>query len=206
MDYCSIDQAFPAIGPPTERTNKKKKKQGLTSGPPEPVSLDKDPDREQYVKKEIPPKEKSSEEPFTAVIAGDGGIVSRFFGEAEEDDFAPYTGAKDDFMLQPDFKKIFEEKGFSKAAGVSIRPAPADSFATIDSAFQNVAFKTPKIPYKTADSESYDLKKQLDSLRSRLDDLERYKRGNSENTQGEITLFVMSGLAFIFVMDMMSRF
>jgi hypothetical protein len=203
MDYCSIDQAFPAIGPPTEaRVHKKKKnKQGLTAGPPEPVSLDKDPDREQYVKKEIP-EQLQSAEPFTAVIATDGGVTSRFFGEAEEDDFAPYTGSKDDFLLQPDFKKIFEEKGFSKSAGVSIRPIPADSFAPIDSAFQNVAFKPTKI-YK---EEPSDLKKQLDSLRARLDDLERYKRGTNENTQGEITLFVMSGLAFIFVVDMVSRF
>lgn len=201
MDYCSIDDAFPAMGPPStvvsvKQHRRKKPKQGMTSELPEPVTLDTDPDRSQYIKTEIPQVE-THQEPFS-------DTTTNFFGKSIDDDFAPYTGpiAKDDFLLQSDFKNIFSEKGFGKASGLSIKPENTH-FKEIDTMFQKtgLSYKTPVTEVK----EDSEIKKQLDRLRARLDDLEKMKDITQANTQAEITMFVMSGLAFIFIMDLVSK-
>ncbi len=205
MDYCSIDDAFPAMGPPStavavKQHRRKKPKQGMTTEPPEPVSLDTDPDRSQYTKKEIPEPE-SYKESFS-------DTTTNFFGKSIDDDFAPYTGpiAKDDFLLQPDFKNIFGEKGFGKASGLILKPENTH-FKEIDTVFQQTSI-APSRRYETdikEVKEDNEIKKQLDRLRARLDDLEKSKEITQANTQAEITLFVMSGLAFIFIMDLVGK-
>lgn len=222
MDYCSIDDAFPVIGPPSSATvsmkqsHKKKKSkncsaqnQGLTAGPPEPVSFDTDYDRIQYTKKEIPEPEKSDVEPFTNTQQTYNETNTAFFGKgADDDDFAPYTGpsVKDSHLLEPDFKQIFDTKGFQKSAGIALSARPTTS--QLDNIFAATSYKpihsTPAVEPERV--ENSDMKKQLDRLRARLDDLEKIRNSRQENTQAEITLFVMSGLAFIFIIDMASKF
>lgn len=205
MDYCSIDDAFPAMGPPStalavKQHRRKKPKQGMTSEPPEAVSLDTDPDRNQYTKKEIPEIE-SNKEGFSNIVDS----TVNFFGKSIDDDFAPYTGpiATDDYLLQPDFKNMFNEKGFGKASGLILKPENTH-FKEIDAVFQQTPLIKP-VATNIHVTDDNDMKKQLDRLRARLDDLEKTKEITQENTQAEITLFVMSGLAFIFIMDLVGK-
>ncbi len=222
MDYCSIDDAFPVIGPPSSAAvsmkqghRKKKSKnstsqnQGIAAGPPEPVSIDTDYDRMQYTKKEIPAPEDSNVESFANTQQTYNDTNTAFFGKgADDDDFAPYTGpsVKDSHLLEPDFKQIFDTKGFQKSAGISLSSRPDTS--QLDNIFAATSYKPIKTTVAAEEKPQHDgdMKKQLDKLRARLDDLEKIRNNSQENTQAEITLFVMSGLAFLFVMDLASRF
>jgi hypothetical protein len=50
-----------------------------------------------------------------------------------------------------------------------------------------------------------DMKKRLDAIFARLDDLERRVDSGGENTQTEIFLFILSGVFVMFAADLLAR-
>jgi hypothetical protein len=126
--------------------------------------------------------------------------------------FTDVIGNDDGYRLYPDFKAAFDRvSGVSQASGKSLAAIPSvvNEWKPLTAAGARTSFfdelPPPGGQYpKGADmvNDSSTITKKLDSLFSRLDDLES-RRG--ENTQTEILLFVMTGLAVLFGMDIITR-
>lgn len=130
---------------------------------------------------------------------------------------APYTdviGNDDSYRLFPDFKDAFKRvTNMDAIAGKSLAPIPSvvNEWKPLTPSGANTAFfdhlpppggQYPKGTTAVSMDDPAVLSKKIDTLFTRLDDLES-RRG--ENTQTEILLFVMSGLFVLFSMDIMSK-
>jgi hypothetical protein len=130
---------------------------------------------------------------------------------------APYTdviGKDDGYRLYPDFQDAFKRVvSADAAAGKSMAPIPSvvNEWKPLTPTGARTAFfdelpppggQYPKGTSSIAMDDPAVLSNKIDTLFTRLDDLES-RRG--ENTQTEILLFVMSGLFVLFSMDIMSK-
>jgi hypothetical protein len=126
--------------------------------------------------------------------------------------FTDVIGNDDGYRLYPDFKAAFDRvSGVSQAAGKSLGAIPSvvNEWKPLTPSGARTSFfdelPPPGGQYPSRTDIVHDgstITKKLDSLFSRLDDLES-RRG--ENTQTEILLFVMTGLVVLFGMDIVTR-
>jgi len=138
-----------------------------------------------------------------------------WFGSSsvDEEPFMPYTGAeateeKDsgEYMLRPNFMNTFEGGGLEKSAGTML-PTPSinDSWKTITPVGGRSAFfEHLPAPGGMIESLPTDVKRQMDKILARLDDLENMKYG-SEYAQSEIFMIIASGLFLMFCMDVIAK-
>lgn len=126
--------------------------------------------------------------------------------------FTDVIGNDDGYRLYPDFKAAFDRvSGVSQASGKSLAAIPSvvNEWKPLTPSGARTSFfdelPPPGGQYPSGVDTINDgstISKKLDTLFSRLDDLES-RRG--ENTQTEILLFVMTGLAVLFGMDIITR-
>ena len=127
--------------------------------------------------------------------------------------FTDVIGNDDGYRLYPDFKAAFDRvAGVSQASGgKSLAPIPSvvNEWKPLTPSGARTAFfdelPPPGGQYPSGTellNDSKTISKKLDTLFSRLDDLES-RRG--ENTQTEILMFVMTGLFVLFGMDIVTR-
>jgi hypothetical protein len=131
------------------------------------------------------------------------------FTNPNEDTYASYTTARTPhgYMLEADFTKTFEEKGYEKATGSAL-PVPElrhrwklMSGDRIESS--QVAPKKSKQFSGLDTAEFGHMKAKIDELMARLDDLEN--RSSGANPQLEVMTFIMTGLFLMFVVDVAVR-
>lgn len=154
-------------------------------------------------------------------------VLPKFFGanyDSEDDTFknvdegfTSFTNVIGDdpgYHLSPDFTSAFDGKGVNKASGDEVLPIPSvNTFwkpltpgGANTSFFKKLPLPGGTIPVDQAkEAPPYNKEeffKRLDSIYSRLDDLET-KRG--DNAQTEVLLFIMSGIFILFSMDLLVR-
>jgi hypothetical protein len=152
---------------------------------------------------------------FGAGVEDDGlgggtnsAVLSKEEGYA---DYVPSAAAsKDDFMLSPDFSKTFGARGVNRAAGAALPvPSIVDVWKKLTPAgAQSSFFETLPPPGGEyiigGGGQQPDIRRKLDQIFARLDDLESDRSG-SESNQMEIFLFILSGMMVMFSVDAFSR-
>ena len=140
--------------------------------------------------------------------------VPSWFGSSMNDDeepFMPYTGAEsnidtNEYNLKPDFTSSFNGNGLEKSAGTPL-PTPSinDSWKTLTpTGAQSAYFEHLPSPGGLIHNMTPDVKKQIDKILSRLDDLENMKY-TSEYASSEVFMIIASGLFLMFCMDVLAR-
>lgn len=173
---------------------------------------DHDP-MDQYIKNE------EREHVMTLPVNGDHVINKRrFFGASgpDEDFFADYNPNQEDYRLQPDFTKAFEQTGLNRAGANQTLPPPNLNVAWkplskgVPSAFYD-KLTIPKGTYQRkkeredGEEEEHSMKdvmKRMDILFARLDDL----NGSSpEQMTSEMLMFISTGIFVMFMMDLLVK-
>ena len=133
------------------------------------------------------------------------------FTNPSEDTLSPFlrnANNPNGYMLENDFAKSFEERGFEKATGVNL-PVPElrhrwklMSADRVESS--QVTPKSKSDQFIGMDSgDLQNLRSKIDELMARIDDLEN--RAAGANPQLEVMTFVMTGLFLMFVLDLTVR-
>lgn len=150
-----------------------------------------------------------------------------------DEGFTPYVGSQggsdadmkgsDEYMLKPSFEQAYQAQALDKPTGGPVLPIPNlndnwkpltmgpagaqtafyeryDNQGAVPQSKRQGATATPMAP--TADMQ--EIKKKLDKIFSRLDDIER-TRVCTENSNTEVGLFVMTGVFVLFFMDILVR-
>ena len=154
--------------------------------------------------------------------AGQAPVPSYFGKGADTESFADYSKSSTDnpgYQLQgSDFNTAFSAKGVEKASGGNALPTPS-----IDAAWKPLSdsnYNTHPAPYYPVQNEhekqqqhngassfsreeKETLLKKLDTLFARLEELETKR---NEYAHAEVTLFILSGLFFIFGLETMRKF
>ncbi len=147
---------------------------------------------------------------------------------AFKEDFANYNPVADNFTLEPNFEKTFGGQAENRASGAGLPiPSIVDAWKRLTPSGANTAF-IEYLPPPGGDlmpsgnsnrgfssAQEYvvgqqqgqqyiqnDMKRRLDEIFSRLDDLENRMTTGSENTQMELFLFILSGMFVMFSIDM----
>lgn len=126
--------------------------------------------------------------------------------------YNPSTSNKDEYMMSPDFTKTFGLEGKDKASGLPV-PSVVDQWKRMTPSGAQSAFidalPLPGGTYPNSPgmgSDSTDIKRHLDKIFSRLDDLENSGRfAATENNQMEIFMFILSGMFVMFAVDALSK-
>jgi hypothetical protein len=151
---------------------------------------------------------------FGAGLEEDGGEGFMNLARKQQSDgfanYNPSTADKEEYMMSPDFTQTFGLMGKDKAAGLPV-PSVVDQWKRMTPSGAQSAFidalPLPGGTYPGTDrpvEPTVDMKRQLDRIFSRLDDLENGK-GNGENTQMEIFMFILSGMFVMFTIDAFAR-
>ena len=128
--------------------------------------------------------------------------------------YNPSTSNKEEYMMSPDFTKTFGLLGKDKAAGEGLPvPSVVDSWKRMTPSGAQSAFidalPLPGGTYPNSPnmgSDSGDVKRHLDKIFARLDDLENTGRfATTENNQMEIFMFILSGMFVMFTVDQLCR-
>lgn len=217
---CNLDEAFKPQEQQKEapkQKTKKKKSSALTAPalPPEEyinfTQLGGDPDRQQWVRPKLI-EAMNSEKPawFGSTDAVEPSEFMKSLKAAEQfADYNPSDGATTsgltDDGIGADFMSAFRERGVQKASAV---PAPpiSDIWKPLTPAGADTAFFN-YLPQLQPQSEGHGinhdaLHRRLKSIYERLDMLETAKRDNANK---EVMLFVMSGVFFLFSLDLITR-
>ncbi len=217
---CNLEDAFKSQQePPKQKTKKKKSTSTSAIMPPEEYinftqigedvsKKSSDPDRQQWVRPKLIDAMNNKPSWFGSTDAVE---PSEFMKSLKaEEQFADYNPSEADSSLNSsrigaDFLSAFRERGVQKASAV---PAPAISDiwkpltpAGADTAFFNYL---PQLqPQSEGTGINHDaLQRRLKSIYERLDMLETAKR---ENANTEVMLFVVSGVFFLFSLDLITR-
>ena len=240
MEFASLEDAFPNSGDSKKRRPKRLKEDGFEGGELPPTDADRPavqrmaevpPLREgmtnqgddlldessKFLKK---PTVMNSLPKPKGLNSIESDPMPKYFGaeaftNPNEETLAPFsnsTGNKHGYMLENDFAKSFNEKGFERAAGVSL-PVPElrhrwkhMSPERIESAQVEPLPTYSERASQQAGTESLDLrymKSKIDALIARLDDLEN--RAAGANPQMEMLTFIMTGLFLMFMVDLAVR-
>jgi hypothetical protein len=184
-----------------------------------------------YTERKAPPSPASNtklmETPGPARLYSSQQKPPAYFGAGAEDDglgansegftgaeaFADYVpsaaASKEDFMLSPDFSKTFGARGVNRAAGAALPvPSIVDVWKKLTPAGGRSSFFATLPPpggeYIIGGGAQPDIKRKLDQIFARLDDLE-VDRSGGESNQMEIFLFILSGMMVMFSVDAFSR-
>ncbi len=130
--------------------------------------------------------------------------------------YSPIPGKKD-YMMETDFTQSFQLQGADKATGADLPvPSIADRWKKLtpkgaqSSFFELLPAPGGSYPEYVVGQQggiqaNNDMKKRLDAIFARLDDLERRVDSGGENTQTEIFLFILSGVFVMFAADLLAR-
>ena len=221
-DYgCDLEEAFKSQDeqkePPKQKTKKKKSSSTsgiglITSAPPEEyinfTQLGGDPDRQQWVRPKLIEAINSKPSWFGSTDAVEPSEFMKSFKAVEQ--FADYNPSKADAGLGDDgigadFMSAFKDRGVQKASAI---PAPAisDVWKPLTPTGADTAFFN-YLPQLQQQSEGHGInqdaiQRRLKSIYERLDILETSKRENANN---EVMLFVVSGVFFLFSLDLIAR-
>jgi len=221
MEFASIEDAFPQIEQSKEKRRSRKQKEGFQAYELPPTDADRPAVKRML---EIPPINTSPAEadeyldesskflkkttvnnslpPPTSVNSLDKGSVPSFFGaepfsNPSEDTVALFN-SQNGYMLDADFTKTFEEKGFGKSAG-SLAPTPE-----LRHRWKSLSSERSSEHSDSFDGMSVDdiqtMRSKIDDLIARLDDME--SRAEGANPQLEMLSFIMTGLFLMFVLDL----
>jgi hypothetical protein len=217
---CSLDDAFKIQEEQKEtpkHKTKKKKSSALTAPALPPAEyinftqLGGDPDRQQWVRPKLI-EAMNTEKPswFGSTDAVEPSEFMKSLKAAEQfadynpSDAAVNSGLSDD-GIGADFMSAFRERGVQKASAI---PAPAisDAWKPLTPAGAETAFFNylPQLQPQPegAGIDRDALHRRLKSIYERLDTLETSKRDNANK---EVMLFVMSGVFFLFSLDLITR-
>lgn len=152
-------------------------------------------------------------------VSGDHIIHKRrFFGASgpDEEFFADYNPNQEDYRLQPDFTKAFEQTGLNRAGAVETLPAPNMNVAWkplsagVPTSFYD-KLTIPKGSYQRkkdreeSDEEEHSMKdvmKRMDTLFARLDDM---NDSSPEQMTSEMLMFISTGIFVMFMMDLLVK-
>lgn len=174
--------------------------------------------------KQKPNKPTATANLMHATPTGQAPVPSYFGKGADTESFADYSKSSTDnpgYQLQgSDFNTAFSAKGVEKASGGNALPTPS-----IDAAWKPLSdsnYNTHPAPYYPGQNEQHEqhekqqhnassfsreeketLLKKLDTLFARLEELETKR---NEYAHAEVTLFILSGLFFIFGLETMRKF
>jgi hypothetical protein len=211
---CNLEEAFKSQEKQKEIPKQKTKKKKFSTIPVEEyinfTKLGGDPDRQQWVRPKLL-EAMNNEKPawFGSSDAVEPSEFMKSFKSAEQ--FADYNSSDDiansntNDNIEADFLSAFRERGVQKA---SATPAPAisDVWKPLTPAGAETAFFNylPQLqPQSEGRGIEHDaLQRRLKSIYERLDILETSKR---ENSNKEVMLFVMSGVFFLFSLDLITR-
>jgi hypothetical protein len=130
--------------------------------------------------------------------------------------YNPIVG-KRDYMMETDFAQTFQLGGADKATGAELPvPSIVDRWKKMtpkgaQSSFFELlpapggAYPEYVVGQQGGIQPNNDMKKRLDAIFARLDDLEKRVDGGGENTQTEIFLFILSGVFVMFAADLLAR-
>ncbi len=172
-------------------------------------SYDKDP-MDEYIKNE--------ERGHVMVVPTNGSNMvqtKKFFGASgpSEESFADYIPDQEDYKLQPDFSKAFEQSGVSRAGSTNTLPNPSVNmyWKPLTSSGAQTSFiehlpppggKYYKASSKYEDVSMQDVMKKIDRIFARLDDM---NVSSPEQITSEILMFVSSGIFVLFLMDLLVK-
>jgi hypothetical protein len=194
-DYCLLEEAFRDELVQKEKPSgtKKKKKSAApaVTVPEEPETIGTDPDRQQFVRPKLVDAMTKAK---PAWFGTTDNVVPSSYGD---DGFANYDPYRADFMTG------FDMRGTQKASAL---PAGTPAYQPWESMVGGSLLSAIKDMQPNAGaSKSHDMDKmqrRLKSIYERLDALETSKR---ENAQTEVALFVLSGVFFLFSLDLISK-
>lgn len=146
-----------------------------------------------------------------------------------EEGFTPYVGTQggsdadvansDDYMLKPSFEGAYKARALDKPTGGPVLPlpnlndnwkplsmGPAGAQTAYYERYDNQGARGSKGGASTgpATADMSEIKKKLDKIFSRLDDIER-NRVCTDNSNTEVGMFVMTGVFVLFFMDILVR-
>ena len=190
-DYCLLEEAFQDELVQKEKpVTKKKKKSTPPALPEEPNSIGTDPDRQQYVRPKLVDAMTKTKPAWFGTT--DNVIPSSYTNDA----FANYDPTQADFMTG------FDMRGTQKASAL---PSGTPAYDSWQSMVGGSLLSSMKDMLPNAGNQSHDMdgiQRRLKSIYERLDALETSTR---ENSQTEVALFVLSGVFFLFSLDLISK-
>lgn len=175
------------------------------------ASFDKDP-MDSYLRNE-------AREHIMVVPTSGGTSISnpkKFFGANSPmgESFADYAPDQEDYKLQPDFLKAFEQAGVARAGATATLPNPSVNMfwkpLTTSGAQTSFIEKLPPPGgkyYKQPRSDNGEVSmeevmKKMDKLFARLDDM---NTSTPEQITSELLMFISSGIFVIFMMDLLVK-
>jgi hypothetical protein len=162
-----------------------------------------DPDRQQYVRPKLIEAMKNKKPAwFGSTDAVEPSDFMNSFKAKET--YADYGG--NDANVEADFMSAFKERGVQKASAVPATPI-VDVWKPLTPAGADTAFFNylPQLPATQSEGHGLNtdaMQRRLKSIYERLDLLETARR---ENAQTEVMLFVISGVFFLFSLDLITR-
>jgi hypothetical protein len=143
----------------------------------------------------------------------------RFFGASgpDEEFFADYNPNQEDYRLQPDFTKAFEQTGLNRAGAVQTLPSPNMNVAWkplsagVPTSFYDKltipkgSYRRKKEREENDEEEEHSMKdvmKRIDTLFARLDDM---NGASPEQMTSEMLMFISTGIFVMFMMDLLVK-
>ena len=168
----------------------------------EPFRNDGDP-KGDYVRSQIPlniPGTTEAQKPCSG--------RKSWFGADMEDPFADYVPDAQDYRLQPDFLKSFEQAGVARAGSTLPNPSVNMFWKPLTTSGAQTSFMEKLPPpggeyyRQPRDTSNEDIMKKLDKLWARLDDM---NTSSPEQVTSELLMFISSGIFVIFMMDILVK-
>jgi hypothetical protein len=225
-DYgCNLDEAFQdksEEAPASSQMNKSKKKKKSSAIPPPQEYIDftqigGDPDRQQYVRpKLVDAMQKSKPSWFGSTDSVEASPFMQAMNKSQNvtesyADFNPGVNSSNEYHLgndiNADFTTAFSQRGVQKASAIPAYPPISDVWKPLtpsgaDTAFFNYLPKSQPTENIVSSVNQDSLHRRLKSIYDRLDLLETSKR---ENAETEVVLFVLSGVFFLFSLDLVTK-
>lgn len=124
-----------------------------------------------------------------------------WFGADNDDSFADYVPESQNYRLQPDFLKAFEQAGIARAGSTLPNPSANMYWKPLTASGAQTSFIN-KLPPPGGEYTQDDIMKKLDKLWARLDDM---NRSTPEQVTSELLMFISSGIFVLFMMDLLVK-
>jgi hypothetical protein len=124
-----------------------------------------------------------------------------WFGADIDESFADYIPESQNYRLQPDFLKAFEQAGVARAGSTLPNPSTNMYWKPFTTSGAQTSF-IDKLPPPGGEYTPDDIMKKLDRLWARLDDM---NRSTPEQVTSELLMFISSGIFVLFMMDLLVK-
>ena len=236
MEFASLEDAFPDSGQMKKKRSKRSNQEGFQAGSLPPTDADRpavvrlpdvaplNQDRTDHIDDLLDESSKFLKKPSvlntlppprsTTRLEKASDMPAYFGAEAftnpNEEVLASFStspGGKNEYMLETDFTKSFDQPGLERASGV-ILPVPElrHRWKPLSADKVDTSYTTSSKPSQFAGMDTGDIsamKSKIDRLMARLDDLEN--RAAGANPQLEMMSFIMTGLFLMFMFDLAVR-